>query len=460
MSYIIESPSEIARKIVFTLDAKEINTTLDATLREYAKDLNINGFRKGKVPHAVIEQRYADDIYNRATETLINQNINNTLKEEKIYPMNRIQIEDQENTTKVTRDNDFSFTCFFEVLPHVEIPKDFSKFSIDIESAELSAKEIETITNQLRQSMSSLEEVEEKRKPVVDDVLLVDVEGSIDGAAVPGMATQNFLMQLREENKDKEVDVLARTMFVGEEAKGTMICPPEYPEESYRGKTIDLLVRLHKIQKQVMPEFNEEFAKKIGFDDVAKLQLAITGQATNNKIASIKSKGQAELLQIILKDLDYTLPEGMLQAAVSNYMAEARHHLGQQNMDPEAMIKALADMKVQGEETAKKDTKAHVFLLAVAYQQEFGVTNQEIEMYIRQLAMETKQEYDQVRQHIVQAGMIPEIQERIMSGKALDYIYTQANKIVVDAKSEPAASEKSEKVTKKAKTAESETKKD
>ena len=442
MSYVIESPTEIERRIAFTIEAKQVNTVLDTTLREYAKDLNINGFRKGKVPHSVIEQRYADDIYNRTTENIINDNINKTLEKEKIHPMNRIQLEDQANTKKVTRDSDFSFTCFFEVLPKVDIPKDFTKFSVDVENSELSAEEVETITNQLRQSMASLEDIEEKRKPKAGDVLLVDVEGSFEGTPVPGMAAQNFLMQLREENKDKEVDVLARTIFVGEEAKGTMICPADYPEVSFRGKNIDILVRLHKIQKQILPEFDAEFAKKIGFDDVEKLHQAITAQATNNKAAKVKSEAQKELLGSILKDLNYTLPESMVQAAVSNYMAEARHHLGKQNMDPEAMVKALADMKTQGEETAKTDTKAHVFLLSVAYNEEFGVTNQEIDMHIRQLAMETKQEYEQVRHHIAQAGMIPEIQERIMSGKALDHIYNQAKKTVVDAKEKPKTASK------------------
>jgi len=456
MSYVIESPSPIERKIAFTIEAKQVNAALDATLREYAKDLNVNGFRKGKVPHSVIEQRYADDIFNRATETLVNQNINNTLDEEKLHPVDRVQLKDQDNPQKLARDKDFSFTCFFGVLPPLDIPKDFTKFSINVENSELTPEEIETVTTQLRQSMASLEEIEEKRKPKFDDVLLVDVEGSMDGNPVPGMVAQSFLMQLREENKDKDVDALVRTILVGEEAKGTMVCPEDYPEPTFRGKTIDILVRLHKIQKQVLPEFNAEFAKTVGFDDIEKLQQAITIQSTNNKATKVKSKGQDDLLQLILKDLDYPLPESMLQAAMSNYMAEARHHLGQQNMTPEGMVTALADMKGKGEEIAKKDTKAHVFLLSVAYNQEFGVNSQEVDMYIRQLAMESKQEYEQVRQHILQSGMVNEIQERIMAGKALDYIYSQANKTIVEAKDIPAQNTPAKKAPAKKATASTE----
>lgn len=433
MSYIIESPSEIERKILFTIEAKQVNIAIDATIREYAKDLHINGFRKGKVPHTVIEQRYAEDIYNRTTEDLVNKNINDALDTEKFHPINRVQLTNQENAQKMARDSDFAFACIFEVLPHVEIPKDFSTFSINVQSPELSSEEIDAITNQLRQKMSSLEDVEEKRKPDTDDVLLVDVEGSIDGNPVPGMSAQNFLMQLRVENKDKEVDTLVRTIFAGEEAAGTMVCPEDYPEVAYHGKNIDIIVRLHKIQKQILPEFNAEFAKSLGFDSAELLQQAITSQAMTSKLGKIKSQGQSELLQAVLKDLDYALPENMVQAAVSNYMAEARHHLSQQNMAPEAMIQALADMKDQGEETAKQDTKAHVFLLSIAYQQEFTANGQEIDMYIRQLAMETKQEYEKVQQHIAQSGMVHEIQERIIAGKALDYIYSQATKIAVDA---------------------------
>ncbi len=433
MSYIVESPSQTECRIAFTIPAQEVEKTIKATIVEFAKSVEIKGFRKGKVPHSVIEKRFDEDVYNRATENLIHQNINAVLESDNIRPINRIQIEDEDKAEKIQKGSDFAFACFFEVLPKIEVPADFTSYTVNVQEAKLGDEEVDAIVMQLRQNMSKLEDVTEARKPESGDVLLVDIEGTIDGEQVPGMAAENFLMQLRDESKNKDVDNIVRDLMPGEEGKGTMTCPEDFPEEELRGKTIDLVVRLHKIQKHDLPELNDDFAKNFGFESADNLKQAVISQAMNSKMGQMKQQAQETLLNGILESFEYELPKTMLNASTSNYMAEAQHHLGKQNLSPEEMVQALANMKEKGEETAKKDTKAHVFLLTLAQREAFTVTGQEVELYINQLAMETKQEYEKVRNHVVQSGMVHEIQERILAGKALDFIYSQAQKNTVDA---------------------------
>lgn len=428
MSHNTEKVSATKRKISVTVEANDVNKTIDSTIREYGKNLSINGFRKGKVPASVIEKRFSDEVYNYATENLINTNINKVLDEEKIRPISRVNMEDKENTQKLERGKDFAFTCSFEILPEIDLPKDFSEYSVKIESDEVSPEEIEKFTMQVRRSMAALEDVTEDRKPTDGDVLMVDVEGTYEGKPVAGMGAKNFLMQISDEkdSANKEIDKLVRTASVGEEVSGTMICPDDYADKDMRGKTIDIKVKLHKIHKQILPELDEEFAKKVGFKDIDTLKQMIEAQVKQSKTAQVRGKAQQELLDSITAKYDYELPESMVQKAFSNYMIEARNHLGQQNMDPEEMMKAMASLKEDGDEIAKRQTKAHVFLLSLAFRENITVTGQEVDMYIRQLAMETRQQYEQVRDQVLQSGMVTDIQERIMAGKALDMIFDQA----------------------------------
>lgn len=449
MSHNIENVSSTKRKITVNIEAKEVNNSINSTIQEYGKSLNLNGFRKGKVPASVIEKRFGEEVYNYATENLINATINKILEEEKIRPVSRVHFENQEDAKKLTRDNDFEFTCSFDVLPEIDLPKDFSEYSVNVESAEASQEEIDNFTTQIRRSMATLEDVNEVRNPVDGDVLLVDVEGMYEGTPVPGMGAQNFLMQLSD-NKDatnKEIDTLVRTAKPGEEVKGTMVCPDDYANADFRGKTIDITIKLHKIHKQILPELDEEFAKKVGFNDVATLKEAIETQVKQSKAAHVKSTAQQELIDTVLEKYNYELPASMVQKALSNYMMEARNHLGQQNIDPEEMLKALASLKEDGQKIAEKQTKEHVFLLAIAYRENFVVSGQEIDMYVRQLAMETRQSYEQVRDHVLQSGMIQDIQERLMAGKALDLMFDQAKHVEV-ASATPEKAEKPKKTTK------------
>lgn len=428
MSHTTEKVSETKRKLSVTVDANDVNKTIDSTIREYGKNLNLNGFRKGKVPASVIEKRFSDEVYNYATENLINSNINKILDEEKLRPVSRVNMEDKENTQKLERGKDYAFSCSFEVLPEIDLPKDFSEYSVKVESDEVSPEELEKFTMQVRRSMATLEDVTEDRKPMDGDVLMVDVEGTYEGKPVAGLSAKNFLMQISDDkdSTNKEIDKLVRTASVGEEVTGTMICPDDYADKDLRGKTIDIKVKLHKIHKQNLPELDEDFAKNVGFKDIDTLKQMIEAQVKQTKSAQVRGKAQQELLDSITEKYDYELPESMVQKAFSNYMMEARNHLGQQNMEPEEMMKAMASLKEDGDEIAKRQTKAHVFLLSLAFRENITVTGQEIDMYIRQLAMETRQQYEQVRDQVLQSGMVTDIQERIMAGKALDMIFDQA----------------------------------
>ena len=103
MSHTIENVSQTKRKISVTVEANDVDKTIDKTIREYGKSLSLNGFRKGKVPASVIEKRFSDEVYNYATENLINTNINTILENEKIRPISRVNFEDKETPQKLER---------------------------------------------------------------------------------------------------------------------------------------------------------------------------------------------------------------------------------------------------------------------------------------------------------------------------------------------------------------------
>ena len=306
MEHSIEVVSPVARKISVTVPAAGVNAVLDSTVRGFGANLSLDGFRKGKVPARVIERRFPEEIVSRATETLVNGQVSEILEKEGLNPISRIEF-DSGDARQVERDQSFSFTFSFEVLPDsIELPEDMSALSVDVEAPELKPEEVESITMRIRKTMATLDEVTENRLPQDGDVVLVDVEGTVDGKPAPGMSARNFLMQLRapkEGDKPADVETVVRTLHAGEEGEGSMVASEDHPDPSLRGRTVQLKVKLHKISREVLPDLNDEFAKKVGFEDIGKLHQAILDQAMNNKLREIRSKGQQKLLDSLLDDL-------------------------------------------------------------------------------------------------------------------------------------------------------------
>ncbi len=429
MAYTIENPSQTSCKIHFSLTDKEVNSVINSTLKKYASEVKIDGFRPGKVPHSIIEKRYGEDLYSQAKEELVNTNLRTALDNEKIRPVNSINFENEDEMPALKKGEGFSFVVVFEVMPKIDLPIDFSSYSVTYDEISVSDEEVDKNIEFFLQYYSKLEEVTEDRYPEAGDVLLVDLEGSLDGSPVEGMNTKNFMMQLSDNNKNKELEDLARSVKKGEEGTGTMVCPDDYPHEEFRGKTIDIKMNVHNIQKQIIPALNDDFIKQIGLESVEQFKDIMRKKVETDKQNNAKMIAQKEIIAKIMEDYDYPLPESMVKAALNNYMMQARYELGKQNVNPEQMVQALADMKDKGEENSKNDTKNHIFLLTVADKYKLEVNHADVQEYVKQLALETGQEFNKVLEQVYKSDMLNEIRERILAGKALDLIFEQAQKV-------------------------------
>lgn len=440
MEHSIEVVSPVARKISVTVPAAGVNAVLDSTVRGFGANLSLDGFRKGKVPARVIERRFPEEILSRATEHLVNSQVSDILEKENLNPVSRVEFASGD-TAQVERDKDFAFIFSFEILPDsIQLPEDMAALSVDVGAPDLQPEEVAGILLRVRKSMATLEDVTENRLPQDGDVVLADVEATVDGKPVPGMSAQNFLLQVhapREDGKPAEMEDIVRTLRVGEEGEGSMVVPEDHPDPTLRGRTVQLKAKLHKISRELLPEIDDEFAAKVGFEDLGKLRQAVLDQAMNNKLREIRSKGQRKLLDGLLDAQDFPLPETMVEKHLNEYLAEARDSLTRQGLDQNAIADTLKSMRDEGMVQARMQAKAQAFLMALAFRENIKVAQQEADRYILQMAQETKQDFAQLREAIWQNGMIHDIQERLMAGKALDLLYSKAQKIVVDADGKP-----------------------
>ena len=312
MAHSIEVVSPVSRKISVTVPAEEVNAALNAAAREVGASVTLPGFRKGKAPVSVIEKRFAGEVLSRASETLVERRVADILKEEDIKPLSRLDY----NGDQITRGKDFNFSFSFETLPDdIRLPEDLSALSVEMDSSEATEEEVEAFTRRLLKSTATLEEVKEARLPENGDIVTIDVDGDVEGKSVPGMKVENYSIQLSEPAEGKELselDNIIRGLHAGEEGTGTMVCPEDHIDESLRGKTVNLRVKLNKISREILPELDEDYAKKLGFPDLAALKKMLADQASHNKVASARSAAEQKLIASALEGQDFPLPEAVV----------------------------------------------------------------------------------------------------------------------------------------------------
>lgn len=437
MAHSIEVVSPVSRKISVTVPAEEVNAALNAAAREVGASVTLPGFRKGKAPVSVIEKRFAGEVLSRASETLVERRVADILKEEDIKPLSRLDY----NGDQITRGKDFNFSFSFETLPDdIRLPEDLSALSVEMDSSEATEKEVEAFTRRLLKSTATLEEVKEARLPENGDIVTIDVDGDVEGKSVPGMKVENYSIQLSEPAEGKELselDNIIRGLHAGEEGTGTMVCPEDHIDESLRGKTVNLRVKLNKISREILPELDEDYAKKLGFPDLAALKKMLADQASHNKVASARSAAEQKLIASALEGQDFPLPEAVVKNQQVEYENEIREYLSQQGLDKAAIDESVKNMEGEIRTRGEERARVQVFLTALARREKLEVSAQEVDMQIMQMAREYKQDFRKLREALYQNGAVNDIQDRMLNSKAMSLMFDKAQKVApAEAKAE------------------------
>ena len=429
MAHSIEVVSPVSRKISVTVPAEEVNAALNAAAREVGVSVTLPGFRKGKAPASVIEKRFAGEVISRATETLVERRVADILKEEDLKPMSRLDYEGGQ----ITRGQDLSFSFTFETLPDdIKLPEDLSALTVEMDSSEATEEEVAAFTKRLLKSTATLEEVKEARLPENGDIVTIDVDGDVDGKAVPGMKVENYSIQLSEPQDGKELselDKIIRGLHAGEEGTGTMVCPEDHIDETLRGKTVNLRVKLNKISREILPELDEEFAKKVGFPDLESLKKMITDQANHNKVTNARAEAERKLLNSVLEGQTFPLPEAVVKAQQEEYENEVREYLGQQGLDKAAIDESIKNMAEDSRKQAEERARVQVFLTALARREKIEVSPQEVDMQIMQMARQYNQDFHKLREALYQNGAVNDIQDRMVNSKAMSLMFDKAQKV-------------------------------
>ena len=229
MEFVVESLSPTRKKIAFTLTADDVNAAINTAVKGFQKDLVLPGFRKGKVPASVVEKRFGEDVYARATQDEINALLQKALKDSGLTPVSSMEMD---NHDAFARNAEFKCNVAFDVLPEIEFPN-YEGLEVDQAKADVSDDDVNEIIENLRGRMAELTEVTEDRLPQDGDTVDVDYSGADEeGNKIDDVQGENFGVALGQGQALPDFEALVKTAKVGEEKTGPVNFPADYPQKA------------------------------------------------------------------------------------------------------------------------------------------------------------------------------------------------------------------------------------
>ncbi|TYV38823.1 trigger factor [Listeria monocytogenes] len=411
-------------KLTFEIEQEKVKEGLDRAFVKVRKTLNVPGFRKGKVPRQIFNQRFGEEaLYQDALDILLPEVYSAAIDEAGIDPVDTPQV----NIESMEKGETWVLTAEVTVKPEVKLG-DYKGLEVEKRETELTTEELEAELKQLQERQAELV-VKEDAPAENGDTVILDFEGFKDGVAFEGGQAENHSLELGSGQFIPGFEEKLVGLKAGDEADIELTFPEEYHAEDLAGQPVVFKVKLHEIKTKEVPALDDELAKDIDeeVETLDELKEKISKRLQEAKEESIAQAKQEEVIAKAVENAEVDIPHAMVHHEADHLMNHFAQDLQAQGLTPELYYQFTGQteeaMHAQMEKDAEKRVKMNLVLEAIAEAENIEPTEEAIDEEISTLAEKYGMEKDAVRAAL---GDMSELKSDLKIRKAIDVLLDSA----------------------------------
>ncbi|KDE20124.1 trigger factor [Acetobacter aceti 1023] len=418
---VTETLSEgLKRGFTVTVPAAEIASKRDARLKEVAANLNLPGFRPGKVPVSLAKQRYGESVWAEVLEQTVSDALRTVFDERGIRPAGQPKVDLVSGQTDDGKD--LEFTVEAEILPEIAVP-DLSDLTLTRLKANVSDEAINKVLEDIAKRGRTFEVVEEVRPVAKGDVVAIDFVGKRDGVPFEGGSAEDVNVEIGGEGFIPGFAEQIEGMKPGEEKVITVTFPEDYGATELAGKEATFDIKAKQIKKPVDTPIDDELAKKMGFESLDQLKDLIRKQIEGEYDQLSRLRIKRELLDELAKKTDFTAPEGMVDAEFNQIWARVEEDRKTGQLDDEDKNKDEETLRADYRKIAERRVKLGLLLAEIGRKNNITVTPDELGRAVRAEAMRYPGQEKQVFEFFQKNPQAAEsLRGPIFENKVVDYL--------------------------------------
>ncbi|QCC76800.1 trigger factor [Nocardioides daphniae] len=417
----VENLNPTRVKLTVEVPFEELKPSLDAAYKKIAQQINVPGFRRGKVPAAVIDRQVGRGaVLNEAINEIVPAKYMEALTENDLEPLAQPEIE----VTKLEDNDVVEFTAEVDVKPQFELPA-YDGLEAQVDDITVTDADVEEQVQALRERFGTLVDVE--RAAADGDFVTIDLRADQDGETVEGGEVSGMSYKVGRGGMLDGLDEALVGMSAGDEKTFSS----ELVGGDLVGEAVEVTVKVTGVQEQQLPEFDDEFAQLASeFDTAEELNADVRERLGRGKRLEQAAAARDAVLEVLLEKVSIPLPE----TVVTDELNSRRANIEQQLMfSGTTMEKYLEDENQTVEEfEADLDRRvrdaitAQFILDKVAKAEELGVDQNDLSQHMVMRAQQSGQDPQEFANHMFEHNHIPELVQEILRGKALAQIVESA----------------------------------
>ncbi|WP_057761620.1 trigger factor [Cytobacillus praedii] len=406
--------------LTIEVNAEKVNEGLDAAFKKVVKQVNVPGFRKGKMPRGMFEKRFGiESLYQDAVDILLPEAYANAIEETGIEPVDRPEID----VEQIEKGKSLIFKATVTVKPEVKLGE-YKGLEVEKFNTEVTDEDVDNELKSMQERHAELV-VKEEGKAENGDTVVMDFEGFVDGEAFEGGKAENYSLELGSGQfipgfEEKLVGVAS-----GESKDVEVTFPEEYHAAELAGKPAVFKVTVHEIKTKQLPELNDEFAKDADeeVETLAALKEKVKTRLEESKKHEAEHFVQDTVVEKASANAEIDLPSVMVDTEIDRMMNEFEQRLQMQGMNLELYFQFSGQeesaLREQMKEDAEKRVRMNLTLEAIAKAENIEVTDEEVTAELNKMA----EMYNMTVENIQKAlGSLEGLKADLQVKKAVDFI--------------------------------------
>lgn len=417
-----EDLSKVKVKLTIDLTEKELGPHIDKVYKSLAKSLKIAGFRPEKAPQFVVEKEVGQDkFYAEVLDAVLPDAYYNAITQEKLITVSRPNIK----VIKYAPTGGLTFEAEIEVLPEFTLP-DYKKIKVSKKGVKVTDKDIQDEIKGLQERYVEFKSVDRKAKK--KDRAEINFEGTKDNVPVEGAKGEKYQVVIGGGMFIPGFEENLIGMSKGEEKIFDVTFPKDYHEKRLQGEKVTFKVNIVSISEKVLPEINNDFAKKFGiFKNTEELKKGVEKNLAEVKEMEEKRRLEEEIMTKIAESTKVELPEALVHQEIHRMWHDAEANLSQSGVTMEKYLemtkKTREELEKEMGPDAEKRVKYGLILSKIAEIENMKVTGKDIETEKAMILASAGENAEEVKKRLAEHEAEHQIENGIISKKTIDKLF-------------------------------------
>ncbi len=422
MKSSVENLGPTRVKLAVEVPFDELKPSLDAAYKKIGSQIRIPGFRPGKAPARIIDQRVGRAaVLEEAVNDALPKAYNEAVVEAGVRALGQPEIE----VTNIDDGTSLSFTAEVDIRPDIDLP-DLEGVALTVDDVEVTDAEVDEQLDALRERFATLVGVE--RAVETGDFVSIDLSAKVDGEEVEGGSATGLSYEV---GADDLIDGLDDAL-VGKSAGDTVIFPTTLRQGDNAGDQADVTATVNSVKRKDLPSADDEFAQLASeFDTIAELRSDLRERIVRAKTAGQGSQARDKLLEHLIDAAEFPVPESAINAEVGYREHDVVHSLGHDDKLFDELLagqgKTREEFAAELRESAERSVRAQFILDAIADQGQVTVGDTELTEYLVRQAARYNMAPKEFADQIVQAGNLASMVADVRRTKALATVLESAS---------------------------------